>query len=420
MGAAPSRCREVRTSFDGMSRQRLEADLKVDGFGLLLDGTTRRLDFPRGELDQLEGSAGALRYGAHDVVLDKLFTLLGRTHWQADNASAGALYLRTDDGAVDLRIERMEMPRGVAVTSNAEGGVELLAPHASLHDVQLQLPDIGKLLTSRPAEVASAALVRAVDVPLRAEKLHWLDTLAGKLSVTVKVVLDLPIVGTRTLDQKLEIPIQDGSLDFRALDRSLDWLEGQFVDLGIRNDRLVLSWRVPIVGSRREIMSWELDPAARTLATFDRVPLRSLADFRFPQSGDASQTNRPVKKKDTLRSLTLADLKVQLSMVAPHSVELGQGTLQFGGEDEPGVVGLQLTGSLMHPPAPGELTGAVGVIDVTAKDVGLGPVMLTVDRLTLGDLETFDLTFDGFRPIGLTARIHRITASNLSLHLGPR
>jgi hypothetical protein len=401
-----------------MSMQRLAADLRVDGFGLVLDGATRRLDFPRGELDELKGTAGNLQYGARDVVLDRLFSLLGRTHWQADAASAGALFLRTVDGALDLQIERIEMPHGVAVTSNADGGVELLSPHASLHDVLLRLPDLGKLKGSKPAEAAATALVKAVDVPLRAEKLHWLDTLAGKLSVTVKVVLDLPIVGTRTLDQKLEIPIQDGSLDFRALDRSLDWLEGAFVDLGIRNDRLVLSWRVPIVGSRREIVSWELDADARTLATFDRVPLRSLADFRFPQAGADSQNRAPSKKKSPLRSLTLSDIKVELSMVAPRSVEIGHGTLQFGGEDEPGVVGLQLTGSLVHPPAPGGLTGAIGVVDITAKDVGGGPAMLTVDRLTLGDLETFDLTFDGFTPIGLTARIHRITASNLSLRLG--
>ena len=135
-----------------MAMQRLEADLKVDKFGLVLDGTTRRLDFPRGELDELQGTAGHLRYGAHDVVLDKLSTFLGRTHWQADTASAGALFLRTDDGAIDLQIERMEMPRGVAVTSNAEGGVELFAPHASLHDVRLRLPDLSKLRGSKPAE----------------------------------------------------------------------------------------------------------------------------------------------------------------------------------------------------------------------------------------------------------------------------
>ncbi len=71
----------------------------------------------------------------------------------------------------------------------------------------------------------------------------------------------------------------------------------------------------------------------------------------------------------------------------------------------------------MHPPAPGGLTGSIALLDVTAKDLGLGPVVLTVDRLHLGAIEPVELAFDGFSPAGLTAHIHRISATNLSLLL---
>ena len=398
--------------------QKLEADLQVGSLGLTLDGPNKRLDFPRGEVDDLRGVAGSLTYGAKEVVFDKLHTRLDRTHWQAETAAAGGMFLRTEGDSLLLTIERVEMGHGLSITRAAEGGVEIVTPHASFNDLLLGIPDVGKLRGSKGAEVASTAIAKAADVPLRQDKLHWLDTLTGEVSVTLKVVLDLPVVGTRTLDQKLTIPIKDGSLDYRALNDSLDWLEGAFLDLVHRNGRLVLTWRVPIVGSRREIMSWELDDEAKMLANFDRVPLRSLADFRFP--GDAEKKEKKEEKKEKksiLRSLTLSALKIRLSMVAPRSVEVGHGAIQFGGDGQPGIVGLDVAGHLVHPPGPGAVTGTIGLVDLTAKDLAMGPVHLTVDRLHLGEMESFEIAFDGFRPVGVTARVHRIIASNLVLRL---
>lgn len=414
-----------RRSFSDMATQRLEADLEVGAFGMLLDGANKRLDFPRGEVDNLQGSSGNVTYGAREVVLDKLHTLLGRTHWQAEAGSAGDMWLKVGEDAFGLSLDRLELSRGMRLTRSAHGGVEILAPHASFNDVTIKIPHFDHLRGAKAAEVASLALQRVNEVPLRQSRLRFLDTLTGEISVTVKVVLDLPVLGKRTLDQVLKIPIKDGSLDYRALQDSLDWLEGTFLELGIKNDRLVLSWGVPILVKQREILSWELDDEARTLATFDRVPLRSLADFRLAASRDLAAAAAGVatapdknKKKNPLRSLTLSDLKVNLSMTAPQSVEVGHGAIMFGGDGEPGIVGLQLRGSLVHPPGPGVLTGSVGVLDVTVKDLAIGSATLTADRLHLGAIERFDLTFDGFRPIGLTATIARITATNLALELG--
>ena len=394
---------------------RLGADLQVSSFGLVLDGTTQRLEFPRAHIDALRGSSGDVEYAAREVLLEKVYTLLDRAHWRASSGSAGAVSMRTADGAVALGIDRVELTRGLTISATAEGGVEILAPAATLHDLTITLPKLGALTQTRAAEVAGEALAKAADVPLRQEKLRVLDSLQGEISVTVKVVLDLPVLGTRTLDQKLRIPIKDGALDYRALDDSLDWLEGSFLDLGVRGDRLVLSWRVPVFGRPREIVSFQLDLEGRTTAVFDRVPLRALADFRVPEGSRPSTA--PKKGKELVRSLTLSDLKIDLSMAAPRSVEIGDGTLRFGGDDEPGVVGLSIAGSLFHPPGPGGLTGRVAMLDVTAKDLALGPTMLTVDRLHLGSVDPIDIRFDGFTPSGLTAHVHRIAATNLSLRL---
>ncbi len=395
-----------------MAMQRLEADLEVGAFGLTLDGPTRRLDFPRGEMDNLRGSAGGLLYGAREVVMDHLHTHLDRTHWAASAASAGDVYLRTADDTMVLAIDRVEMPNGVQLTQSAERGVELIAGHVSFHDVRLTIPSF-EALRGKPTTVLAADVLRkAADVPLRQERLRALDSLSGELGLRLNVKLDLPVVGGRTLDQKLRIPIENGTLDFRALEDSLSWLEGKFVNLEVKGDRLVLSWKVPIFGKDHEIISWQLDADAQALAPFERVPLRSLADFR--PTGPAKPVEAS-KKKSALRSLALRDILVDLSMAAPRSVEIGQGTLRFGGDGQSGLVGLKLTGNLTQ--GPGGLTGSLNVLDMTAKDIALGPINLTVDRLNLGAIEDITVAFDGFRPIGLTATIHRITATNLALHI---
>lgn len=395
---------------------RISADVRVDRFGVTIDESTRRLDFPRAEADELEGRSGSVRYGAREVVLDKLRSRLDRMQWSAEAGSAGPLWLATDDGAVEVTIGRVEMPRGLMIARAAAGGVEIIAPHASLSDVKLHLPDLGKF---RPA--ASSALARAAEVPLRQSRLRFLDAVTGEISVRVEVQLDLPVLGTRTLNQQLKIPVVEGSIDFRALEDSLDWLEGRFLDLGVEDRCLVLSWRVPIFSPRtKELISWQLDDDAYALATFDRVPLRALADFRMPggDEPDPGASQSGTRKKSRLRKLTMADLDARLSLRAPHAAELGHGAILFGGEGAPGLVDLAVHGSLTHPPAPGALAGTIGLVDVTTKDVHLGGASITVDRLHLGAIEQVELAFDGFRPVGLTCSLSRATATNLSLSIG--
>lgn len=393
-----------------MAAHRVVANLRVDQFGITIDDKAHRLDFPRAEADHVEGHSDGARYGARELVFDRLSTRLDRTHWSAEAMSAGPLWLRTDDERVELTIQRAELARGIQITRAAAGGVELLAPHASLSDVRLVLPRLTEFRNEASAAIEALPAVRG-DALLRQHSLRFLDGLSGQLSCTLKVVLDLPVIGQRTLDQKLVVPIADGTLDFRALEDSLDWLEGTFLDLGIVDDRLAIRWGVPLLPSK-EIVSFALDREAQSLAAFQRVPVRSFADPRVPPSKPDD------KRKSRVRSLTVADVDVSLSLRAPRSVELGGGAILFGGEGAPGVVGLEVTGSMTHPPGPGRLRGTIGLVDVTAKDVKAGPMMVTCDRLHLGAIEGLELTFDGFRPVGLTCSIARATATNLTLGIG--
>ena len=377
---------------------------------MTIDADTRRLDFPHAGIDDLRGEAGTLEYRAREVVFEALRASLMSVQWSTDAVSAGDFVVKDKQGRFELKIARVEMPHGLRLARAASGGVELMTPHASLADMRLKLPDLSAFhlpATSTPPP--------SEPPPLRQHRLRFLDAVNGELAFRLKVVLDLPVVGVRTLDQQVKVAIKDGAFDYRALESGLSWLEGQFVDVGIDDGRFLVGWSVPLMATK-EIISWALDPEAMVVAIFNRVPLRCLADFRMPGGGKKDSGGKDSRR--TLRSLTISDIAVKLSMAAPRHVDVGGGTVLFGGDDAPGIVDLQLGGGLRHPPGPGALSAAIGVLDVTLKDVRAGGLSASADRLHIGPIDRIDLTFDGFRPTSLTASLHRVTATNLALVLG--
>ncbi len=389
---------------------RVETDLSVQRFAFVGDDDGRRLVFPRTETHNIEGRSGSVAYGVQDALFEGLEGRLDTLRWTADGASFGSAWIRDDSGRFDIEAERVEMPRGIMLT-RAQSGVELVAPHVSFSEMKLAITGpFGRSGEKRPP--ATDAGPR-----LRQDRLTFLDSLSGQINLTVKVVLDLPVLGKRTLDQALKLPIQEGQLDFRALEESLDWLEGKFIDIDAEGDRLVLSWKVPIFGSHRDLISWQLDDEAATMAKFGKVPVRSLVDFRT-KAGRADDTAKPDdKKRKTLQALSIEGIDIAIGLLAPRSLEIGNGLIMFGGDDQPGMVDLEVTGDIKDV-GPGQLTGAIGSIDTTIKDLRLGPVLLTADRLHFDGLDRLEVTFDGFRPVKLTMIIHRVTAMNLAMRVG--
>jgi len=391
--------------------QRVETDITVQRFGFFSDDVGLRLRFPRAESHQLEGTAGSVSYGAKDCVLDDLEGRLDTLRWTAEAASIGSAWLRDAAGRFDMSVDRLEMPRGLRLV-RADRGVEIVAPYVSLSDMKLTVRGPFGKSGDKPATPAT----RPPEPGLRQAKLRFLDSLSGRIHITVKVVLDLPVIGNRSLDQELKVPIQEGSLDFRALEDSLDWLEGAFLDIKHEGGKLALAWKLPIFGSSHELISWKLDDDARTLASFGRVPVRSLADF---VAGSGRPGKPDDKKRQTLQALSLDAIDIALSLLAPRSVEAGGGVIMFGGDDQPGMVDLKVTGSI-NDRGPGELKGAIGSVDTTIKDVQLGPAKLTADRLHFDGLDQLEVVFDGFRPATVMVLVHRVTATNLSLQISSK
>ncbi len=406
-----------------MSEQRAQGNIRVDGFGVVIGGETRRLDFPRAQIEGLRGDAGAVEYGAGEISFDQLSGRLKGVDWSTDSASAGRFWVRDKAGRFELHVAGVELMHGVRMTRSAAGGVEIVAPQASFADLRLHIPELGVFRKPVEERADPTPPTPAEPTSLRQDKLRFLDAIGGGFGFTIKVVLDLPVLGVRTLDQTVKVEITDGTFDFKKLDDGLSWLEGAFLDIGVDEGRFRVGYRVPIVGTK-EIISFALDPDAQTVAAFDRIPLRSLADFRIPGRGkdNGARDSRDAKdsskgNRGRLRSLTLADLSLHLSLVAPRNLDAAGGTIRFGGDDAPGIVDLKIGGSLVQPGS-GGLTAQAGAVDMTLKDVHVGGLALTADRLHVGPMDELTVTFDGFTPRSLTAVLHRVTATNLSLILG--
>jgi len=369
--------------------------------------------FPRAQTHKIEGRSGATTYGAADCHFEGLEGRLDTLRWVAESASVGSAWLRNDAGTFDVQVERTELPHGVRIVRAADHKIELLAPNVTFSELRMTIKGPfgrGKNLPPPGAEPPKGPVERQ-------DKLRFLDSLSGRIYTTLKVQLDLPVLGVRTLDQQLRIPIQEGSLDYRALEDSLDWLEGTFLDLKFEDQRLKVQWKVPIFGAARDLITWALDSDAATLASFGRVPVRSLADFRLPRDNKPPTESEIGRRRGVLKAFTLDKIEVALSLLAPRHLDVGGGTIMFGGEDQPGMVDLKVSGAIRDHGA-GALKGAIGSVDTTIKDLKIGSTVLSADRLHFDGVDQLEVTFDGFRPMSVTVVVHRVTATNLSIKIG--
>ena len=389
----------------------VDADIEVQQFGYVGDDKGKRLVFPHAQTHKIEGQSGTAQYGATECSFEQLEGQLGALRWEAESASIGGAWLKSTTGRYSITADRVEMPHGLRLVRAADiavgGRMELVSPHVSFTELRVDI--LGPFGRTTPAATPAAPK----SPTRRQEKLSFLDSLTGRIYLTIKVQLDLPVLGVRTLDQQLRVPIQEGSLDFRALEDSLDWLEGAFLDIDHDENLLKVRWKVPIFGSSHDLITWELDKNASALAAFGRVPVRSLTDFRTGSGGPKKES----KNGGVLRSLKVDGIDIALSLLAPRNLEIGQGLIAFGGEDQPGMVDFKVSGAIGNR-GPGRLRGAIGSIDTTVKDLRVGPAEITCDRLHFDGLDQLEVTFDGFRPTKISMVIHRVTATNLAIKLG--
>ncbi|MEO8554531.1 MAG: hypothetical protein ABI678_31360 [Kofleriaceae bacterium] len=401
------------------------ADIEVQRFGYVGDDQGNRLVFPHAQTHKVEGQSGSAQYGAAECTFENLEGQLGILRWEAGSASIGTAWLKSTTGRYSITADRVEMPHGLRLVRAAEiaagSALELVSPHVSFSELRIDIDGPFGRSEAPPPMPASVSVTGPMPaLSQRQEKLRFLDSLTGRIYLTMKVQLDLPVLGVRTLDQQLKVPIQEGSLDFRALEDSLDWLEGAFLDIDHDKNKLKVRWKVPIFGSSHDLITWQLDTEAATLAAFGRVPVRSLTEFRTGEAGPIKEKEKEKKEGKNggvLKSFKVDGIDIALSLLAPRNLEVGQGLIAFGGEDQPGMVDFKVSGAL-DSNGPGRLRGAIGSIDTTIKDLRVGPAEITCDRLHFDGLDQLEVTFDGYEMTKISVVIHRVTATNLAIKIG--
>ena len=334
---------------------RIDANLNVQRFGFGADDSGFRLRFPHAHLEKLDGISDGIRYAIAEGTFDDLLGRLDMLRWQANAVSLTGVRLQDASGTMSCEIGQAEFPRGLLLV-RAATGIELLAPHATLSDVKVTWSkgsgsartgaatpqkvanqDQRNSADAAPAPAAASGGRTAVrpgtsgasdasPVALKQEQLRFLDGLAGHIALTLLVKLDLPVVGARTLDQSLRVPVVDGCLDYRALNNSLDWLEGAFVDIAVEQERLGVRWGVPIVAPSRDIVSCALDRDASALAAFGRIPVRSLVDYRIGRGSEVAPPDRE-KKRSLLQALIVDGIDVGPGRKLRDVQSLGRGLL---------------------------------------------------------------------------------------------
>lgn len=375
------------------------------------DGSSR-VSLNRLELDDIGGDLGFVTYRAEALILDKVEARPGRRQISADAVHLTGARLRTPDGNMVLTVPRIGFPSGFQVTSKNE----LFAPHASLEDAHLEIHDISALRGHRRQDAAPTPAEQAGSG--YEPDLRLFDALSGYLNVDLVVDLTLPWIGRRKATHYFRVPIKDGTIDFAKLEEDVHWLNGAFLTLDVVDDKLVLARDLPLMPyAGKALLQWKLEPADVPLARYQRVHLRNLLRWEAPPpSRDRG------KPKVVLHAIAMEKIRLDLSTTAPTFLELRNGSsLQIGDEEQPGVVDLHASGSLRHaagePPAATTVRGSVGLIDITVKELALGAMALSADRLHIGGIDHIEIGFEGFQPRRLSATLGRLAATNLRLHL---
>ncbi len=404
--AEPVRAEHFEASTERVT-SRISADIDAKRFSFVSDESGNRLLFSEARATAIEGVAGTVRYGASACTCAALEGHLGMLRWKTAAATIDAPWLRDETGRYEVGAAALDHPHGLMLVRGGEdergNRLEIVAPEATFTDLRITVN--GPFRRTPRSDTAAAT---ATPTPGR---LHFLDSLAGHAYAVLKARFDLPVLGERAIDQELRLPVQGGAIDFRALEDSLHWLGGAFLDIAHESDQLKVRWKIPLVGPAHDLVTWPLDAEAAALAESGRVPVRSLAAPHVVPNEDASE-KKP--KRKILSAIALEHIDMGLSLAALPHLDVGTGFIAFGDSAPAGRLSGTISGELADQ-GHGALRGALSDIETTVKDLRFGPVEVTADRVCFEGLDQLELTFDGFQPTRLTLFVKRATATNLSI-----
>ena len=290
------------------------------------------------------------------------------------------------------------------------------------------------------------------DVPVFSWSL--LDTLSGHLNVDLGVDLKVPVIQHRRAVHHFRVPIEQGRINFRELERNLAMLEELLLDFSVRDDELVLELGIPFLPTRghgKRLVRWALSSEEQPWAEEHFVRLSTLAQPQVivsqsssppkalpapPEDGTETlpQEASPVATGPELASTDLAkadaddqdssdsesaleklafhNIDVELALAKPTSPQTALlKTLQFGSLKIQGDVIHQTTGELEKTSVHGSLTDLRFSLD----DFPLAGRKFDLNKVEIEGESRFGAELENLKLLSCSIDSGRIRAKSIDL-----
>ena len=429
----------------------------LTGLGVTLERSTESLG--------LDTKASSLAASELDIDIDDV-AIRGRVHFEdvkltvngeagtlaAESVAIEAFSLRLGDVALHADVIRGAAVAiawgttfGLSADSLAAPSIQMQTPAARVgaNDVELSTfrLDGGKVTARRAsargarveAKLASSessnaagrpatAVPQATPVPVATSTSREslfdssvLDALHGQLDVDVELDLTVPIIGRRRATHRLRVAIDQGTIDYRALERNLSALEDAILDFAVRDDSVLALERVnplfPARGHGKPIIAWPLAPPDLELAKRDRVRLSLLPLAQVVGSDEPSDPSaEPKKSAVALRHLGLVNLAARLAL-AP--------TTTLAGHIRPKHVGsFALGGNVYYDPGeatpPGLVRGEVEALAVSVHSLAIGGSTLNAS-VEVAKMPAFEVAFADVTPTTIQIELAELVIADLAV-----
>ncbi len=380
----------------------VQGELRLQECRLIIDGGTGRIEAKHACVESFRLHLGGLRLSATELLADGMLVGWGPDGFRLEATQLKGPELTLEIGAMRLDAARLAVKKLVvhggrvsfseATVANAQLDVAFRQGSPAVEPVTERASGVGKLHSSEPKKTVF--------------DFRLLDGLSGALHVDAVVDMTVPIIGRRRATHKLRLSVDDGSIDYRAIENSLSALEDALLDFSVRDGALVLERGIPLLPTRgfgKRLLIWQLSPEDLALAQQGRVRLAVLPSVQLAADlarAKAEQDGGP--SSFALRRLSLENMDLKLSLdevagpttsaIAHLSFErlLAYGNLQheLQGEPRKGVVHAQLDALS---------TGLTGL--------ALGSMRVDVKSLKLEALRDAALCFVGLTPSHLRVDI---------------
>lgn len=380
----------------------LTAELCADAFELGLDGSDGFVAASEAALASISLRTGTVEVSAPALHCTKLRVGWGTAGFQLEAELAHAGALTAIVGPSEVRAGETTL-RGLAIHA---GEIHLTSGEIGSLQVQAPLGSGGAKEPSAPHAVASAR--PTLDYRL-------LDELFGHIHADVHVDMTVPVIGRRRATHSVRIAVDQGTVDYRALEHSLSALEDSILDFSLREGALVLELGVPLLSTRgrgKPLLIWDLDESDYTLAEQRRVRLAVLPKLRVA-GGDKndrpSEPDRESKSSFALRQMVVSPIDVEVALrpaAAPRDAAIETLTLSQ----------LKVTGELQHVPGtekPGRLYVTGGALATRIVDMAVGTSALSA-TLEVGEVDETQVAFAGLRPTAVQGALARVVLRDVA------